>query len=200
MAAAAVLLIAIVVVGALFVTGHLSGSAQPEAATPTPAATPPAGSPTAGPPSPAATSTPGASTPTPATATSPSVERNQLSVPSLGITVPVAYQHTQDFSSAVVPPVGWALYSSSDPSTWYGVVAAGGGPLQPLASTSTAPSGTEVIVRNQFDVEKHWTLTGTVSTLEQNPDGTWPGHGAVPGHLYLQIRTGDRAVERFGTP
>jgi hypothetical protein len=201
MAAAAVLLIAVIVVGALFLTGHLSGSTQPEAAaTPTPAATLPPTTPTAGSPTAAPTSTPGTSTPAPAPTTSPSAQPSQLSVPSLGITVPLAYEHTQDFSGAGVPAPGWAILASSTPSTWYGITAVGGGPLQPLASTSTAPSGTEVIVWNQFGDEKRWTLDGSVFTLEQNADGSWPGHGAVRGHLYLQIRTGGHAVERVGIP
>lgn len=179
-----------VVIWTLFLTGHLPGFRQRALeTTPTPfAATTPTGEPPTSPPE-----------STPATSPSPSPQIvNRLSVPSLGINVPLVYEECTEFSSAAMPPSGSALLAVCTPATFYGVVAAQGGPLEPLASTATAPAGTQVVIWGQLGIERRWTLDGSINTLEQLPDGSWPGHGAQLGALYVQIRGGGRAVQRNG--
>ena len=186
----AALLIIVVVVWGLFLTGHLPGRNQGTATpTPTPIAetTPPVVPATTAP-----ALTPGAS-PSP----SPQIV-NQLRVPSLGITVPLVYEDCKEFSSPSVPPSGSALLAVCTPPTFYGLVAVQGGPLEPLASLAAAPAGTQIMLWGQLGVERRWTLDGSVNTLDAFPDGSFPGHGAQPGALYVQIRGGGRAVERFG--
>lgn len=186
----AALLIVVVVVWALFLTGHLPGTTQRSpGTTPTPFA---ATTPTAGPPTSTAIPTPGTSPPP-----SPRIV-NRLSVPSLGINVSLVYEDCKEFSSATMPPSGSALLAVCTPATFYGVVAAQGGPLEPLASTTRAPAGTEIMIWGELGIERRWTLDSSINTLEQLPDGSWPGHGAQQGALYVQIRGGGSAVQRFG--
>jgi hypothetical protein len=189
--APAALLVAVVVIWSLFLTGHLgTGRGQP---TPTPTSIAET-TPTAEPPTSAPALTPGAS-PSP----SPQIV-NQLSVPSLGITVPLVYEDCKEFSSAHMPPSGSALLAVCTPATFYGVVAPQDGPLGPLASTATAPAGTQILIWRQLGIERRWTLDSSVNTFEAFSDGSFPGHGAVLGGLYVQIRGGGRALQRFGPP
>jgi len=71
------------------------------------------------------------------------------------------------------------------------------GALRPLVD---APRATIVDWRGTDGRTFRRALTATIGGTEQDPDGTWPGHGVPSGMpVFIAIRSGNQEIERQGT-
>ena len=126
----------------------------------------------------------------------------RIEVPSLGLLLPLTALPCSKFSAAAVPDPpassGYFIDCTTAGGGFLGVIALRDGILKAVA---TAPAGTAVKIFNPVGREIDRTLKGAGSALNQNPDGTWPGHGVPPGMpAFIELRASGMQTEVEGDP
>jgi hypothetical protein len=93
--------------------------------------------------------------------------------------------------------VGRAFLADCSFRGFYGIVGQMQGALRPLVD---APRATIVEWRDTDGRTFDRALTATIGGAEQDPDGTWPGHGVPSGMpVFIAIRSGNQEIEHQGT-
>ena len=126
----------------------------------------------------------------------------RIEVPSLGLLLPLTALPCSKFSAAAVPDPpassGYFIDCTTAGGGFLGVIALRDGILKAVA---TATAGTAVKIFNPVGTEIDRTIKGAGSTLSQNPDGTWPGHGVPPGMpVFIELRASGMQTEVEGDP
>ena len=121
----------------------------------------------------------------------------RLDVPSLHLSVPLEPVPCEAYWGSSLPPSAGAFLADCSYRGFYGIVGQMDGALRPLVD---APRATIVDWRGTDGRTFRRALTATIGGTEQDPDGTWPGHGVPSGMpVFIAIRSGNQEIERQGT-